>query len=434
MTTFQHRRKRALRMTAIALSATFVSVTTGCAAQADGADASDPAAPTVMVQVPTLDNSYWADVIRGAEAAGESLGLNIDLQVYGDSTDTQLSQVQQAGSKGVDMALLFAQDQAASPTLISAATEQGIYVTNIFSNQAWSTPSDPQFDGHYVGYFLPDNVQDSYNMAMSVLEQIGGEGEVLHITGIPGNTTSTERQLGVEMALAEFPDVELVGRESGGENRVATQPVIEDLLTAHPDVDAVLSHNDDSAIAVINTLRERGMTDVRVGGIDAIDEFLDDMANGGNAAATVAIHGSWFGGYNVVRLYDAFMGETYSPAESMMFQDSLTVDTAEAASEYQTVAYQADSLPFDWAAMSRTEAGDAWDTQLPLRPIDPDEYWGRIDEPRPTGFELPAALADDYASGAVERISAAYLEHARANPLGSVIELTRSGSSAFGQN
>ena len=399
-----------------------------------GGTASDPDQPTVMVQVPTLDNSYWADVIKGAEAAGDSLGLNVDVQVYGDSTDTQLSQVQQAGSKGVDMALVFAQDQAASPTLIQAGTDQGIYMTNIFSNAAWSTPSDEEFDGHYTGYFLPDNVQDSYNMAKSLLEQIGGKGEVLHITGIPGNTTATERELGVQKALDEFSDVEVVGRESGGENRVATQPVIEDLLTAHPDVEAVICHNDDSAIAVINALRDRGMADVKVGGIDAIDEFLDDMKDGGNAAATVAIHGSWFGGYNVVRLYDAYKEvDSYTAGESMMFQDSLTIDTSEAAAEYQKVVYQADPLPFDWKSMSRAESGEDWDTQIPLVNIDPENYWDRIGEKQPAGYTMPTALSEFLASGEAETLKSEYLDHAKSNPLGSVISLTRAGESSLGQ-
>ena len=431
MTTSPRHRPR--RLIGVALLAAALPVLAACAAPGGDSPGTDPDQPIVMLQVPTLDNSYWADVIKGAKASAEALGVTVDVQVYGDSTDTQLSQVQQAGSKGVDMALLFAQDQASSPTLIKAATDQGIYVTNIFSNQPWSTPSDEEFDGHYVGYFLPDNVKDSYNMASSVLDQIGGTGKVIHITGIPGNTTAEERQQGVQQALDEHPGVEVVARESGGENRVATQPVIEDLLTANPDVDAIICHNDDSAIAVINALKDRGMSDVKVGGIDAIDEFLDDMQNGTNAAATVAIHGSWFGGYNVVRLYDAYKGVEYTPSESMMFQDSLTVDTADAAAEYQTVVYQADPLPFDWKAISRAETPDAWDTQVTLVPIDPEEYWGRIGEEPPAGYEMPAALADDLAGGAVETIAALYLSHSVANPLGPVISLTLSGETSFGQ-
>ncbi|WP_119695933.1 sugar ABC transporter substrate-binding protein [Microbacterium halotolerans] len=425
---------KSFRRTAVALAAAAALTTSivGCAS--DGSEpAADPDAPTVMIQVPSLDNSYWADVIKGAEAAADELGINSDVQVYGQSIDTQLSQIQQAGSKGIDMAMVFAQDQASSPTLIRAATDQGVYITNVFSNQPWSTPREAEYDDHYVGYFLPDNVQDSYNMAASVLDQIGGEGEVLHITGTPGNTTSDERQLGVDRALAEFPDVELVGRESGGESRVDTQPVIEDLLTAHPDVKAVICHNDDSAIAVINALRERSMSEVKVGGIDAIEEFLDDMSAGGNAAATVAIHGAWFGGYNVVRLYDAFEGAEYSASESMMFQDSLTIDTGDAADEYQSVVYDADPLPFDWAAMSRAVSGDDWDTQLPLRPIDPDEYWGRIDQPAPDGYALPDDLGSELADGSIESVAGAHLEHAVSNPLGSAIGLTRAGESSFGQ-
>lgn len=429
----EYRSKNPRRWLAAGAALALIPAFAACSGGASESSA-DPDQPTVMIQVPTLDNSYWADVIKGAESAGESLGLNVDVQVYGDSTDTQLSQVQQAGSKGVDMALVFAQDQAASPTLIKAGTEQGIYMTNIFSNAAWSTPSDEEFDGHYTGFFAPDNVQDSYNMAKSLIDQIGGEGEVLHITGIPGNTTSEERELGVQNAIDEASGITVVGKESGGENRVATQPVIEDLLTAHPDVKAVFCHNDDSAIAVINALRDRGMDDVKVGGIDAIEEFLDDMENGGNAASTVAIHGSWFGGYNVARLYDAYKEvDSYTAGESMMFQDSLTIDTADAAAEYQKVVYQADPLPFDWKSMSRAESGEHWDTQIPLITIDPEDYWGRIGEKQPAGYEMPAALSEFLASGEAESLKTEYLEHATANPLGSVIALTRSGESSFGQ-
>lgn len=406
--------------------------TPGASPAAAGTSAAS-AGSMVMVQVPTLDNSYWADVIKGAKSAAAALGVDVDVQVYGDSTDTQLSQVQQAGSKGVGMALLFAQDSAASPTLIKAATDQGIFATNIFSNQAWSTPSDPEFNGHYVGYFLPDNVKDSYNMASSVFKKMNGTGNVIHITGIPGNTTAQERQLGVQMALDENAGIKLVGRESGGENRVATQPVIEDLLTAHPDVNAVICHNDDSAMAVINALKDRGMSEVKVGGIDAIDEFLNDMQNGTNAASTVAIHGSWFGGYNVVRLYDGLKGAKYSPAESMMFQDSLTLDTGKAAAEYQKVVYKADPLPFDWKSISRADNPDSWDTQVTLQPIDPVKYWGRIDEKEPAGYTMPEALKKDLDSGAVDKLSAEYLSHSKANPLGPVISLTESGQTSFGQ-
>ena len=419
-------------MAGVALAAA-VPLFAACASNSAGGDATgDPDRPTVMVQVPTLDNSYWADVIKGAEAAADALDIGVDVQVYGDSTDTQLSQVQQAGSKGIDMALLFAQDQASSPTLIQAATDQDIYATNIFSNQPWSTPSEPEYNDHYVGYFLPDNVRDSYNMASSVFDQIDGEGKVIHITGLPGNTTSDERQLGVQQAIDENPGIEVVARESGGENRVATQPVIEDLLTANPDVDAIICHNDDSAIAVINALKDRGMTDVKVGGIDAIDEFLDDMQNGSNAAATVAIHGSWFGGYNVVRLYDAYEGAEYTPAESMMFQDSLTIDTSDAAGEYQSVVYQADPLPFDWTSISRAMNPEDWDTQVTLVPIDPYEYWGRIGEEPPAGYELPAAYAEDLEGPALD-LASTYLEHSVANPLAPVIALTLSGETSFGQ-
>ena len=54
------------------------------------------------------------------------------------------------------------------------------------------------------------------------------------------------------------------------------------------------------------------------------------------------------------------------------------------------------------------------------------------------GFDDGAAvglttLATDLADGAVDSVLSTYLEHATANPLGSVIELTRAGESSLGQ-
>lgn len=429
-----HRMSRR-RATTVVVAGLTLPLFAACASgSSDSTSASaDDTGLTIMHQVPTLDNSYWADLTAGAEAAAEALGVEYVTEVYENSTDTQLSQVQQASSKGVDMAFLFAQDQASSPTLISTATDSGIYTTNIFSNQPWSTPLEPEFDGKYAGFFVPDNVADSENMARSIFEQMGGAGKVIHITGIPGNTTAEERSLGVEQALADYPDVEVVARESGGENRVDTQPVIENLLTAHPDVNAVICHNDDSAVAVLNALNDRGRDDVLVGGIDALDEFLDAMQNGNNAAATAAIHGAWFGGYNVVRAFDAYHGVEYSPVESMMFQDSLIIDTPEAAKAYQDAMYATDELPFDWAAMSKHLNPDDWDPQLALAPIDPAEYWGRIDEPQPNGYELPAEYAAAIDEGELDSVAETYLSAVQDNPLSDVIASTRSGQTTLGQ-
>ena len=66
----------------------------------------------------------------------------------------------------------------------------------------------------------------SYGMCVATFNQIGGKGKVINLSGIPGNWSNDLRVAGVDMALKEFPDIELVVRLNGGENRVAAAPII----------------------------------------------------------------------------------------------------------------------------------------------------------------------------------------------------------------
>jgi ribose transport system substrate-binding protein len=271
-------------------------------------------------------------------------------------------------------------------------------------------------------------------MSVSVFKQIGGKGKVINLSGIPGNWSNDTRVMGVDLALKEFPDIELVARLNGGENRVAAAPIIENLLTAHPDVKAVVCHNDDSAIAVLNALRERGMKHVKVGGVDAINEFLDAMQKGPNAAASTAIHGGWLGGYATVSLFDALNGVKLNPVERMVDQDSLVIDTPEAAKAYQELIYRPKKLPFDWKGASRFLNPETWNTQNGVLPINLFKYfWTEVvPDTQPKGWKLPKVYQDAIDAGDIEKYSKIYKAHSKGGPIGEVIALTTSKKTVLG--
>lgn len=386
----------------------------------------------LLNQFPTLDNQYWQDWNAGGEQAAAALGIAYQQATYEDSIEEQLSQIESAPSQNVDKVFMFAQNAASSVQLITTAAELGIYVVNAHSNAAWSTPLEPAFQGRYLTFLAPDNVAGSRAMAGSIFEQLGGSGKVINLSGIPGNTSNTERSLGVDQALEDYPGMELVARENGGENRVDAQAVIENLLTAHPDVNAIVCHNDDSAIAVLNALRDRGLDDVLVGGVDAIAEFLDAITAGPNAAATTAIHGGWLGGFAVVRAFDGAAGVELDPVERMLYQDSLVIDTPDAAGAYVELIYGADSLPFDWEGMSRQLHPDDWNPQIGIAPIDPEDYWGRIGEEQPSGYALPDELQQSIDGGGLDTLAERYRSAVTASPLAEVIGLTQSKQTVLG--
>ena len=106
-----------------------------------------------------------------------------------------------------------------------------------------------------------------------------GKGKVIQLDGIRGASVNTERLKGVELAAAEFPDIEIVATRAGSWSRDKARPVIDDLLVAYPDVDGVLCHNDDMAVAVVASLREKGSKALVAGG-DAVPEALEYIKRG----------------------------------------------------------------------------------------------------------------------------------------------------------
>lgn len=409
----------------------------GCSADPTNSPASAGAGATnakgkVLTQFPTLDNVYWKGWNTGAEAAAKALGISFDQVTYSDSIDQQLSATESAGSKGVSQIMMFAQNAAGSVKLIETAANEGIYVVNYITGAPWSTPLETGYKGFYASLLEPNDIAGAEAMCSSIFERIGGKGKIINLNGIPGNPTATARTAGADKALAKYPNIEMVARENGGENRVAAQPVIENLLTAHPDVKAVVCHNDDCAIAVLNALRDRGMKDVIVGGNDALQEFLQAIVDGPNAAVTIAIHGEWLGGYGVVRAFDAAQGVSFNPVERIQYHDAIAIDTKESAQAYIGLIYKASKLPYDYAGMSQALNKDKWNPQVILEPIDPRQMWPALGSPKPAGYSLPAAYLKALDGPDFAEQTKRYHAAVTSSPLDPVVQLTTSKKTLLG--
>lgn len=385
----------------------------------------------VLTQFPTLNNVYWKGWNNGAQSAAKALGIGYDTGTYNDSIDAQLSSVEAAKSKGVSQILMFAQNAAGSTKLIESAASQGIYVVNYITVAPWSTPSEAGYKGFYAALLSPNEVADFEAMCSSVFERIGGSGKIINLSGIPGNPTATGRIAGCDAALKKYPGIEMVARQNGGENRVSAAPVIEGLLTAHPDVKAIVCHNDDCAMAVLNALKARNMKDVIVGGNDAVQEYLQAIIDGPNAVTTTAINGEWLGGYGVVRAFDAAHGIAFNPVERMQYHDAITIDTKAAAQAYIDLVYKAPKLPYDYAGMSQFLNKDSWNPQAILDPIDPRKLFAALGYEKPASYSLPADYLKALDGPNFVEQRDRYHKAVTTSPLDGVIKLTTSKKSVL---
>ncbi len=91
------------------------------------------------------------------------------------------------------------------------------------------------------------NVEMAEELARRMAEDLGGEGNILHITGLMGSSPARDRAQGLYNVLEEYPDINILDEGDGQWVREPAVGLMENWLTAYDDIDAVFSHAEESS-------------------------------------------------------------------------------------------------------------------------------------------------------------------------------------------
>lgn len=388
---------------------------------------------TSMGSIASLENSYWLSWQKGYEEACEELGYDTNLQTNGGQVSTQQQQFGTAIAQNVDGIIGQTYTDAAAISLAEECVASEVPTVLAVTIANWYTPQDA--GDEYVQFFMPNFVEHAYTAAKVLFEEMDGEGRFVHIEGNRGTSPNTGRNVGVDLALEEYPDIELLGpRIQGNWIRNDSRDAMSDLISRHGDnIEGFFGQNDAVAIGGTTILEENDI-DVPVVGIGASEPGLERIDDG-RMVGSVSDMATWQAGMSMVLIHDYLEGYQLDPAERMMVFDGPLVVADDRVEEMRDMLGDESDLsvfgssvynekifegetPYDWAAMSRAEAGeDAWDPQItmgPLRKEDLSELLGWEEDDRPDGYELPEVFDDDGAMDATERL---YQEQFQNDPL-----------------
>lgn len=222
--------------------------------------ASAALAQTIGLSVSTLNNPFFVDLRDGAQEMADELGFELLVTDAQDSVSTQISDIEDLIQRGVDVLIVNPTDSAAVVPAVMGANDAGIPVIAV----------DRGVDGGDLAYFIAsDNVAGGATAAEYICEQLGGSGNVVELEGIPGVSATNERGQGFNTYMDEnCSGVEIVSRQTANFNRAEGLTVMENVLTAEPDIDAVFAHNDEMALGALQAIEASGR-DILVVGFDA---------------------------------------------------------------------------------------------------------------------------------------------------------------------
>ncbi|MGN0710137.1 MAG: ribose ABC transporter substrate-binding protein RbsB [Anaerovoracaceae bacterium] len=245
----------------------------GCGGSAEDTETNDGA--TIGLIVSTLNNPFFVDLRDGAQAKADELGAELIVLDSQDDSAIELSNMEDLITKNVDLILINPTDSDAVGSAVAAANEAGIPVITL--DRAANS-------GEVVCHIASDNVAGGKLAGDFIIEQLGGEGKVVELEGVPGASAAIERGEGFNAAIAES-NIEVVAKQTANFNRDEGMSVMENILQAQPEIDAVFAHNDEMALGALKAIKASGR-DILVVGFDATDDAIAAV-QAGDMGATV---------------------------------------------------------------------------------------------------------------------------------------------------
>ncbi|MCR4431910.1 MAG: sugar ABC transporter substrate-binding protein [Tepidanaerobacteraceae bacterium] len=229
---------------------------------------------TIAVIPKALDSEFWLDVKNGAEKAAQE--NNVDLIVLAPDKESNVEQqfriIEDMIQKKVDALLVAPCDSAGVVPFIDKANQANIPVFTVDTNAD---------GGKIVSFVGTDNKLGGKIAGERVIKLLNGKGKVALIVGVPGQQTMRDRAAGFKEALAGAPDIKLVAEQPANSERALAMTVMENILQANPDLNAVFACSTLMAMGAMEAVEAAGKLDqIKVIGFDSQKESLEAIKAG----------------------------------------------------------------------------------------------------------------------------------------------------------
>ena len=238
--------------------------------------AASAAGEKIGLVVSTQNNPFFVTLKEGAVQKANELGYDLIVLDSQNDPAKELGNVEDLLVKGVNVLLINPTDSDAVASSVKAANRSKIPVVTL--DRAAN-------GGKVVSHVASDNVLGGEVAGNYILEKLGGKGKVVELEGIPGTTAARDRGEGFNKAIVGKLDV--VAKQSADFDRTKGLTVMENILQAQPEINAVFAHNDEMALGALKAIEASGRKNIIVVGFDATDDAVAAVKSG-SLSATVA--------------------------------------------------------------------------------------------------------------------------------------------------
>lgn len=232
----------------------------------------------MAVVVSTLNNPWFVFLAETAAAKAQALGYEARIFDSQNNTALESDHFENILVAGFDAILFNPTDANGSVANVLKAKAAGVPV--FCMDREINSPDAA------TSQILSDSYSGSVAIGKYFTQQLNKKGSYVEILGIVGDNNTWARSKGFHSVTDNYPGLKMVAQQSADFDRNKALEVMESILQAHPDIDAVFCGNDGMAMGAYQALAAAGKAGkVKVFGFDGAEDVITAI-NENKVAAT----------------------------------------------------------------------------------------------------------------------------------------------------
>ena len=224
----------------------------------------------VAVIVSTLNNPWFVVLAQTAAYKAEALGYESKIFDSQNNTSLEGDNFENALASGYNAILFNPTDADGSVVNVLKAKAAGVPVF-CMDREVNSTDAA-------TSQILSDNYSGCVAIGKYFVEQMHKQGKYAEILGLVGDNNTWNRSKGFHSVVDVYPGLAMVIQQSADFDRNKAMEVMETMLQAHPDINAVFCGNDAMASGAYQALVAAGKSkDIKVFGFDGAEDVVNSI-------------------------------------------------------------------------------------------------------------------------------------------------------------
>jgi ribose transport system substrate-binding protein len=210
--------------------------------------------------VKNLTNPQFIGISDAVKETAQKYGATVNIQATESETqiDKQIQMLQTFLTQGYDAIFVSPLSTTAIVPFVKECNDAGVPIICI------DTLADPEglakIGAKVDASVVADNITAGKLAAQTVIDFLNGNGTIAILEGTPGASSAIQNLEGIHEVLASAPGIKIAASQTAEWNRNKGYEVALSILAANPNLDFILSCNDEMALGAVQAIRDSGFS------------------------------------------------------------------------------------------------------------------------------------------------------------------------------